>query len=232
MKHSGLSASFSAPLISIAATTLLLSFPTSVSAEELPEGSCEDPLVLVDKEYSLGPSYTPPDLVFLADYGVPVLDWNGMLREAAAEHISGLVSAAGSEGLELAVASSHRSYHDQFLAHFFYQSLYGAEADRISAMPGHSEHQLGTTVDFTNAEVGYGIQQGFGYTEAAGWLRENAAEYGFVLSYPEEKEKKTGYLWEPWHYRYIGVEKALTMKEKELDAKDFLLEEGVRPGCQ
>lgn len=227
MTYSGLSA----PLALLAAVMFLLFLPTPVGAEELPEGECDDPLVVVDKEHSLSPLYTPPDLVFLADYGVPTLDWNGMLRERAAEHLGKLMSAAGDEGLELTVASSHRSYYDQFLAHSFYTSLYGIEADRVSAMPGHSEHQLGTTVDFTNAEVGYDIRQDFGHTEAAGWLREHAAEYGYALSYPKGKEEKTGYLWEPWHYRYIGVEKALSMKERGLDAKDFLLEEGVKPGC-
>ncbi|CAN5557053.1 hypothetical protein BH24ACT20_BH24ACT20_09340 [soil metagenome] len=97
---------------------VFLFLSTSVRAKELPEGDCEDPLVLVDKGHSLGPTYTPPDLAFLADYGVPVLDWNGMLREEAAEHIAELDSAAGSEGLELAIASAPRSYYDQFLAHF------------------------------------------------------------------------------------------------------------------
>ncbi len=228
---SGLSAVLAASPGLLTAMMFFLFLPASVGAEELPEGDCEDLLVLVDKGHSLGPTYTPPDLVFLADYGVPVLDWDGMLREEAAEHVAELISAAGSEGLELAIASAHRSYYDQFLAHSFYQSLYGAEADRVSAEPGHSEHQLGTTVDFTNAEVGYGILQDFGNTDAAGWLRKNAAEYGFVLSYPEGEEEKTEYLWEPWHYRYVGVEKALTMQERGLDARDFLLEEGVRPGC-
>lgn len=218
--------------LAVAVALALILLQTGADAEEkLPVGSCENPLVLVDKEYFLSPLYTPPDLVFLGDYGVPVLGWNGMLREEAAEHLAELVSAADSEGMELAVASAHRSFYEQSLAYSFYTGLYGSEAGRVSAMPGHSEHQLGTTVDFTNAAVGYGILQDFGYTEASAWLQENAAEYGFVLSYPEGEEEKTGYVWEPWHYRYVGVEAARNIREKDVDARDFLLEEGVKPGC-
>ena len=218
-------------LMALLAATLLLSYATSAEAEELPEGSCEDLLVQVDKEYSLPPLYVPPDMVFISDYGVPALDWGAMLRVESAEHLSELVNAADSEGSELIVASSYRSFYDQSLAHAFYTSLYGSEADRVSAVPGHSEHQLGTAVDFTNAEAGYQINQGFGDTEAARWLRENASEYGFVLSYPIGEEEKTGYIWEPWHYRYVGVDNARRVKEAGADARDLLLEEGVRPDC-
>ncbi len=218
-------------VLTLLAVALLVSYSASADAEELPEGSCEDPLVLVDKEHAVSPSYVPPDLVFLADYGVFSLSWGGMLRENAAGHLSGLIAAAGAEGKELVVASAYRSFYEQSLAYAYYANLYGLEAGRVSAPPGHSEHQLGATADFTNAEVGYEIGQDFGATEAARWLRENAAEYGFVLSYPEGKEEKTGYLWEPWHYRYVGVENARDTGESGRDARDLLLEEGVRPGC-
>lgn len=211
---------------------LILVFQPGAGAEErLPDSSCEELLVLVDKEHSLSSWYIPPDLVFLGDYGVPFIGWNGMLREEAAEHLEDLVAAAGSEGKELVVASAYRSFYDQSLTYAFYTSLYGPEAGRVSATPGHSEHQLGTTVDFTNAAAGYQIQQTFGDTEAARWLRENAAEYGFVLSYPKGEEEKTGYVWEPWHYRYVGVEKARAIRETGINAKDLLIDEGVKPGC-
>ncbi|MGB3684094.1 MAG: M15 family metallopeptidase [Rubrobacteraceae bacterium] len=229
MKPAVLATGFAVTLLF--AAVALLPFQASANAEELPAGSCQDPLVVVDKEYSLSPLYAPPDLVFIGDYGVPATGWNGLLREEAAEHLADLVSAAEHEGRELAVASAHRSFYEQSLAYSSYTEIYGLEAGRVSAMPGHSEHQLGTTVDFTNASVGYEILQDFGYTEAAGWLRENAAEYGFVLSYPEGEEEKTGYVWEPWHYRYVSVEAAREIRDKKLDARDFLLKEGVRPDC-
>ena len=107
-------------LMALLAATLLLSYATSAEAEELPEGSCEDLLVQVDKEYSLPPLYAPPDMVFISDYGVPALGWGAMLRVESAEHLSELVNAADSEGSELIVASSYRSFYDQSLAHAFY----------------------------------------------------------------------------------------------------------------
>lgn len=218
-------------IVASLAVALLLSYSTPVEAEESPEGGCENLLVQVDKEYSLSPLYTPPDMVYVSDYGVPSLKWGATLRVEAAEHLAELIAAAGHEGNELMVASSYRSFYDQSLAHGFYTDIYGAEADRVSALPGHSEHQLGTTVDFTNAEAGYQINQSFGDTEAARWLRENASEYGFVLSYPMGEEEKTGYLWEPWHYRYVGAENSRRAKKEGTDAWDLLLEEGVRPDC-
>ncbi len=218
-------------LVALLVATITLSYPASAEAEESPEGSCENLLVQVDKEYSLSPLYVPPDMAFVSDYGVPSLGWDAMLRAEPAEHLAELVSVANSEGYELVLASSYRSFYDQSLAHGFYTDLYGAEADRMSALPGHSEHQLGNTVDFTNAEAGYQINQSFDDTEAARWLQENASEYGFALSYPMGEEEKTGYLWEPWHYRYIGVENARKVKEAGTDVRDLLLEQGVRPDC-
>ena len=147
-------------LAALLAAILLLSCAVSAEAEELPEGGCENLLVQVDKEYSLSPLYAPPDMVYISDYGVPSLNWGAMLRAEPADHLAELVATAGHEGNELIVASSYRSFYDQSLTHGFYTNLYGAEADRVSALPGHSEHQLGTTVDFTNAEAGYQIKPG------------------------------------------------------------------------
>lgn len=231
MRNAGLSTSLAVLLASLF-VALLLALPAPADAKGLPEGSCEDLLTVVDKEYSLSPLYAPPDMVHLAEYGVPSLTWGAMLREEPAKQLSALIAAADTEGKELVVASSYRSFYDQSLAHDSYASLYGTEADRVSAKPGHSEHQLGTAVDFTNAEAGYQLNQGFGDTEAARWLQDNAAEYGFTISYPPGEEEKTGYMWEPWHYRYVGTENTHKVKEAGADVRDLLLKEGVRPGCR
>ena len=97
----------------------------------------------------------------------------------------------------------------------------------MSASPGHSQHQLGTAVDFTNAAASYEIWRPFGDTSASWWLRKHAPEYGFVLAYPHGRE--TGYRWEPWHYRYIGTENAERLEMSGLQA--FLMREGVLPRC-
>ncbi|ABG05880.1 peptidase M15B and M15C, D,D-carboxypeptidase VanY/endolysins [Rubrobacter xylanophilus DSM 9941] len=197
-----------------------------------PEGSCDHLLVLVDREHALPPSYAPRDLVPLRAYGVPALDPNLLLRREAARSLALLVRAAAAEGHELAVASAYRSHKEQRAAHARWASYYGDEnAGGLSALPGHSQHQLGTAVDFTNAEAGYEVWQGFGRTEASRWLERNAPRYGFVLAYPLGGQEKTGYAWEPWHYRYIGKEAARRMQRSGLDLQEFLLREGVRPGC-
>jgi zinc D-Ala-D-Ala carboxypeptidase len=192
--------------------------------------SCDDLRVLVDRSHPLPPDYVPKDLVPLWIYGIPTLGGGEMLlRREAAEHLSRMVEDAAVDGEELVVASAYRSYADQRASHARLTSIYGAEAGELSAAPGHSQHQLGTAVDFTNAAAGYEIWQYFGDTSASWWLRRYAPEYGFVLAYPHGKE--TGYRWEPWHYRYIGTENAERLEESGLSLQVFLLREGVLPRC-
>ena len=197
-----------------------------------PEESCSDLRVLVDRSHSLPPTYVPDDLVPLRAYGVPTLGSDVLrLRHDAAEHLGRLVEAAGADGEELVVASAYRSYKEQQISHKRLASVYGAGADGMSATPGHSQHQLGTAVDFTNAAVGYQVWLPFGETTAYRWLEHHAQEYGFVLAYPRGKEEETGYRWEPWHYRYVGVENAQRLEQSGLSLQEFLEREGVMPRC-
>jgi zinc D-Ala-D-Ala carboxypeptidase len=101
----------------------------------------------------------------------------------------------------------------------------------MSAAPGHSQHQLGTAVDFTNAAAGYQVWMPFAQTSAYWWLEHRAWEYGFVLAYPRGKEEQTGYRWEPWHYRYVGVEDAKRLEKKNLSLQEFLEHKGAMPHC-
>jgi D-alanyl-D-alanine carboxypeptidase len=96
-------------------------------------------------------------------------------------------------------------------------------------MPGHSQHQLGTAIDFTNEAIDYVLGWPFADTSAGRWLLEHAHEYGFVQAYPKGGEAETGYQWEPWHYRYIGVENARRLQTSGLSLQAFLLREGVLP---
>ena len=215
----------------------------SETAEEEPETltssslqtsaeSCKDMRVLVDRSHPLPPGYAPEDLVALQSYKVPVLGSSEMsLRREAAGQLKGLVSAAAADGEELVVASAYRSYADQEGLFGKLKSVYGLEADRTSALPGHSQHQLGTAVDFTNAKVNYQVWEPFGYTTAAQWLSSHAHEYGFILAYPSGHEADTGYEWEPWHYRYVGTENAKRLVERGMILQEFLASEGVLPSC-
>ncbi len=195
------------------------------------EETCDDALVLVDRSHALPKGYVPENLVSLPANGVPTLGGREMLlRREAAEHLRGLVSAAAADGQELVVASAFRSYEDQQLSYGRLRSIYGAGADAMSATPGHSQHQLGTAVDFTNAAVGYQVKRRFGFTSASEWLAEHAPEHGFVLAYPPGGDE-SGYQWEPWHYRYIGVQNAERFEQSGLSLEGFLVREGVRPDC-
>ncbi len=197
-----------------------------------PEESCDHLRVLVDRSHTLPPDYVPEDLVPLWAYGVPTLGGGEMLlRREAAEHLSSLVSDAAADGEELVVASAYRSYADQQASYARLTSIYGTDAGEMSALPGHSQHQLGTAVDFTNAAAGYELWQPFGNTSASWWLREHAPEHGFILAYPYGQETETGYQWEPWHYRYVGAKNAERLAESGLSLQEFLAREGVLPRC-
>lgn len=190
-----------------------------------------DALVIVDREYELPRDYEPEDLVALSEHDVPrVQDREMRLREEAAKALSGLIVAADSAGVELVVRSAYRSYEHQTSSYENWTAVYGEQESGLSAPPGHSEHQLGTVADFTNAEAGYELGQWFGDTEASEWLTTNAARHGFIMSYPKDSRQETGYRWEPWHYRYIGPDNAARYKESEYASpRQFLLEEGVKP---
>lgn len=193
--------------------------------------TCDDERVLVDRSHTLPPDYVPEDLVSLPGNDVPTLGGRELLlRREAAEHLRGLVSAAAADGEELVVASAFRSYADQRVSYGRLKSIYGAGADAMSATPGHSQHQLGTAVDFTNAAVAYQVKRRFGYTSASWWLQHHVTEHGFVLAYPPGGDE-SGYAWEPWHYRYVGVENAERLERSGLSLQDFLVREGVLPNC-
>jgi zinc D-Ala-D-Ala carboxypeptidase len=197
-----------------------------------PAENCGELRVLVDHSHSLPPNYVPDDLVPLGAYRIPTLGSDVLrLRRDATEHLKHLIEAAAVDGEELVVASAYRSYEEQQISHERLASIYGTDAAAMSAAPGHSQHQLGTAVDFTNAAVGYQVWLPFGKTSASWWLERHAQEYGFVLAYPRGNEEETGYQWEPWHYRYVGVENAQRLETSNLSLQQFLEREGITPHC-
>ena len=203
--------------------------PEAARSEDV--NRCNDPLVLVDREHDLPADYAPDDLVSLRDLGVPILGRDALLRREAAGNLERLVASAAAVGEELTVTSAYRSYEDQRASYARLVSIYGRRADKTSAPPGHSQHQLGTAVDFTNAAVGYEVRRNFGRTSASVWLQDHAHEYGFVLAYPRGGGSDTGFHWEPWHYRYVGAENARRVREGPLDLQGYLVREGVLPSC-
>jgi D-alanyl-D-alanine carboxypeptidase len=177
----------------------------------------DDLLVLVNKNIRLKETYEPKDLVKL-DGKVPTTYFGIFLRKDASDALLRMVNAARKSGYNLVVTSGYRSYWQQDATFAHWVKVYGlTKASDLSARPGHSQHQLGTTIDFQ-------LWQG---SREYPWLLKNSYKYGFVISYPWGKDKITGYAYEPWHYRYIGVENAKEMVEKNLILEQFLQENGV-----
>lgn len=191
--------------------------------------SCDALDVLVDPSHSLPATYEPRDLVYVQGYGVWTTSADLLLRREAAEYLGVLARAAENAGEEVLVSSAYRSYGDQQEAFAHYTGIYGDWASHVSAPPGQSQHQLGTTVDFTNSEVAYELIPTFGGTSASRWLVRNAWRHGFINTYPPEDTDGTGRQAEPWEYRYVGVQRARNIQESNLGLRKFLEKNGQAP---
>jgi len=184
--------------------------------------SGDDLLVLVNKEYQLPQSYAPSDLVLASNSGLRRGE-GYYLRNILITDLTNLVNAAKAASIDLSIVSGYRSYNTQVATYNHWVSVNGIDgADKISARPGHSQHQLGTAIDFSSREVSDGLGGSFYTTKAAAWLYENAWKYGFVISYPSGYESTTGYSYESWHYRYIGVANAQEMHNSGLILEMYL----------
>lgn len=172
-----------------------------------------DPELLMkySKVYFLSENYFPSDLARIpSEYSYPE-DKAMEFHARALPYLTRLLKAAREEGVDLRVASAYRSFGTQAALKSGYTVTYGTGANRFSADQGYSEHQLGTTIDFTTVALG-GSLAGFDTTPAYIWLKENAQKYGFVLSYPEGN---TFYQYEPWHWRFVGEDLARDLKRSD-----------------
>lgn len=183
-------------------------------------GKGDELLVLINKKIRLPSDYAPGDLVSLVGSVAAVS--GSSLRSEAALALIDLVNSAKSEGKNLSVVSAYRSYTQQVGVFNGWVTLSGLKnAESFSARPGHSQHQLGTAVDFGVAGQA-SFYEAFGQTAEGVWLSQNAHKFGFALSYPKGKEAITGYSYEPWHYRYIGRDTAQKMVSSALILEEFL----------
>ena len=208
-------------------TLILASTEDFIKDLEMVLSNEDETLVLVDKTHPLPVGYVPPELVKLdgnnpatgtsASY---VISRNDLSLTPETEKIlEVMASDAREEGITLVVSSTYRSYDYQKSIYERNVRLYGQEVtDRESARAGHSQHQLGTAIDFGS------ITDDFEYTKPGQWLFANAKKYGFSLSFPKGMEPVTGYRYECWHYRYIGVN-ACNLQEKWFDdVQQYMLE--------
>lgn len=158
-----------------------------------------DLLVLVDKQHALAQDYRPPDLIDLDYRGLTVTRSSMQLRALVLPDLAAMTAAARLAGTDVTVSSTYRSFDRQAFLFDYEVGRRGPEqASMLVARPGHSQHQLGTAIDFGSIDLGYGE------TREGQWVLTNAWRFGFSLSYPLGLEDITGYQYEPWHFRYLG----------------------------
>ncbi len=158
-----------------------------------------DGVLVANKTYSLPESYNPGDLLSECE-----------------EAFNKMQSDCASQGLTIWNASGFRSYSLQESLYNRYCNRDGKEAaDRYSARPGYSEHQSGLAIDLNE------ITSAFADTKEGKWIAENCYKYGFILRYPKEKEAQTGYMYEPWHIRYVGIDTATAIYNSGLCLEEY-----------
>lgn len=175
---------------------------------------------LIDKKHAVGSDYVPRDLVPVKGNELWNVSRNDLsLRPEAYAALEDLSRAALNDGIKLLVSSTYRSYQYQEGLFNRYVKQDGLElAERYSARPGTSQHQLGVAVDFGS------ITDDWGDTKMGKWVYDHAADFGWSLSFPQGYEDVTGYMWECWHFRYIGKEACRFQKKWFENIQQFMLE--------
>lgn len=162
--------------------------------------------VLVNRTYLISKDYIPADLV------VPEIPFSfigtyekSYMRKQAAKALEKLFAGAEKKGYQLKGVSAYRSYERQKQIYNNNVRNKGTrKTDKVSAIPGSSEHQTGLSIDVSCSSVDCVLEKSFGKTEEGIWLKNNCHKYGFIIRYPKNKSKITGYSYEPWHIRYVG----------------------------
>lgn len=178
-----------------------------VGNEVLPqEPTIVEGVVIASKKYPLPSTYAP-----------------GESKEARAA-FQQMAAEATLSGYDLVAFSTYRSFDYQTQLYDRYVTNDGQEAaDRYSARPGYSEHQTGLAFDIGEQLFEqHFARESFGETEAGKWVAANAHKYGFIMRYPKGSEKITGYMYEPWHFRYVGNELAVQVYEANVTLEEFL----------
>jgi zinc D-Ala-D-Ala carboxypeptidase len=181
-------------------------------------------MALVNQHFGLPSTYAPKDLVrpkVLFSFGNQEIE-KSYLRKDAAAALEKMFAEAKKQNIELYAVSGYRSYARQ-------AELFQAEINQVGkekavqavAVPGTSEHQTGLAIDISSKSVNFVLTEKFGETPEGKWLANHAHKFGFILRYPKDKESITGYQYEPWHFRYVGVEAAKVMYEKNLTLEEF-----------
>ncbi len=199
-----------------------------ITKDQTTSDACPESTALVDldleklsRTHSILSSYVPSSLVSIKG------DWGTYcIKNETEKALQKMISDAKKEGLVIQIYSGYRSYSLQSILFSRWQKNNPGGADYPAvAEPGHSEHQLGTTVDLKSGSIPYGSDNPFGDSPEYPWMKENAHKYGFTQSYKKGVEEITGYIAEPWHWRYVGVDIATKIKKKETTFTEYVMED-------
>lgn len=177
----------------------------------------EELLQKYSKVYFLNENYIPEKLKQIPDKYIQNGKDSQFIHANVLPFLESMIKDAARDDVDLLITSAYRSFDHQHALKGHFTQQYGEGANTFSADQGYSEHQLGTTVDITIEEIG-GTYASFADTEAYKWLQKNAHKHGFVLSYPEENGF---YIFEPWHWRFVGEDLAEYLDDRNLNFYDM-----------
>lgn len=180
--------------------------------------------ILINKTFYLNASDQPEDLVLLEDMNlvIPGDHERNYIKQDVYLPLKRLYIESLKQGLRLFISNGYRSYHRQ---ETIYNQLLIDDPHNAMyiAKPGHSEHQTGLSIDFTSPYVNYQLIEDFEDTKEGKFIKENAYLYGFIIRYPKGKEHITGYYYEPWHLRYVGVEIAEIIHDEQITLEEYII---------
>ena len=182
----------------------------------LPDKNMDGNIFLVNRQHAVSKYYTPATRKVIG----PGMDQS--MRADAAQALEEMFAAAQEDGIRLSIVSGYRSYSKQSTIYSRKKAEQGqAAADKVSARPGTSEHQLGLAMDVSR-KGSTQLNTAFGSTQEGQWISENAHRFGFVVRYLKDYEDVTGYMYEPWHVRYVGPEHAKALYECGLPMEMYM----------
>ncbi len=178
--------------------------------------------LLVNKQISINKEYkselTIPNVKFVSPGNIE----KNHMEVCAANALEKMFNSAKSDNINLVAISGYRSYERQEVIYNNNVKEYGIEyANIVSAKPGTSEHQTGLAMDISCESIDYQLIEKFENTKEGKWLQDNCYKYGFIIRYPKGKEQITGYIYEPWHVRYVGEDMAKHLYENNLTLEEY-----------
>ena len=188
-----------------------------VNVRECPPNAQYKPKQQSSTSPTKGLTYINGILIVNKTYPLPD-DYNPGVNQTALAAFNNMKAAAANEGLNIYISSGFRSYSYQMQLYDKFINLYGNNSvNTLAAKPGHSEHQSGLCFDLASQK-----SEIFTYTPESAWVGQNAHKYGFIIRYPKGKESITGYQYEPWHIRYLGVDLATSVYNSGLCLEEYL----------